>query len=194
MGECTDFFAARRSDLRKGGEAAQNAFWEHQLGFLNKAHWFDVLRWNAAGNLEASAEDRELIQNGIHTDNECPLTVKFLEDVISTLEELDRDVLAMPCDPENDDARYEIKTIKVPGDKKWGMQFLGTPNGIAMMERVADFLGLRCDIDFIYPWNKNLIKHYGMGTKYVRNVLRDIINKYDALNTDGDWILYKTTG
>ena len=196
MGECTDFFAARRSDLRKGGEAAQKAFWEHDLGFLNKAFWFDKMLWDMPRDLESPEADYKFISSGKHSDCERPLTVGALEYVIKNLEDLDRRVLAMPCDPEKDSARYEFKTIGglESADIRVEMQFLGTPNGVAMMKAVSDILDTRCDIDFVYPWNKDLLKHYGIGTKEIREMLRNVIDKYNALNTDGDWILYKTTG
>ena len=186
MGECTDFLAARRSDLRKGGEAAQEAFWEHDLGFLSKAFWFDMMLWELPKDLESPESDYEFVCSGKHSDCERPLTVGALEYVIKKLEELDRRVLAMPCDPEKDRASYENCNFK-------GFKVTGTPNGSAMMKEVEKVLLYRCDIDFEYPW-ESYNANYKPGTTHVRNVLHTVIDKYNALNTDGDWILYKTTG
>lgn len=188
MGECTDFFAARRSDLRKGGELAQKAFWAHNLGFLNKAFWFDRMLWEAPKNLNASDEDYDLIKHGLHSDIENPLTVEFLEYVIGKLEELDKRVHSMPCDPEKDKAVYFYN------EEKKDFDFDGTPNGIAMMREVEKVLNTRCEFDFEYPWEEKDATYYEPGTTILRRILREVIDEYNALNTDGDWILYKTTG
>ncbi len=185
MGACTDFFAARRSDLCKGGESAQKAFWEHNLGFLNKAFWFDQMLWDMPEELSSPDADYKLVCSGMHSDSERPLTVGAIEYVIKKLEELDSRVLAMPCDPDKDRACWDF----VRGD----LAISGTPNGMAMMKEVAKVLNTRCDIDFEYPWDKGN-PNYEPGTTFIRRTLKEIIDKFNVLNKDGDWMLYKTTG
>lgn len=184
MGECTDFFAQKRSLLAKPGDEGQHAFWEHDLGFLNKAFWFDKLMWDMPSSLEASGKDRKLIRSGLHSDCESPLTVDFLKYVIKKLQEMDKKVLGMPCNPKTDHASYEF-------NHNYDMVFKGTTNGIAMMSVVAEVLGTRCDIDFTYPWEDNQDEAGSVG---IQHMLQSIIDKYNELNKDGDWILYKTTG
>jgi hypothetical protein len=90
----------------------------------------------------------------------------------------------MPCDPKTDHASYEF-------DHNCEMVFKGTTNGIAMMSAVAEVLGTRCYIDFTYPWEENQDE---IGSVGIQGMLQSVIDKYNELNKDGDWILYKTTG
>lgn len=189
MGQVTSFHAARRTDLRKGGDEAIKAFWADELGCLNKAFWFDMLCWDTPRKYEPSKEDSSLISSGLHSDCECPLTVKQLEWVVAQLEELDKTVAAMPCDPKKDWAR---------GDwKKGGMgelEFEGTPNGIAIMRKVYSVLSTRYEF-FGYPWSDaEHINAFGKGTSQIREELAEVIKKFKELNKNGEYILYKTTG
>lgn len=186
MGECTNFFTAKRSDLRKVGKEGQKAFWQNGLGVLNKAAWFDFMLWVAPKELDASEEDHELICSGLHSDHENPLTVGLLEYVIKRLQALDKKVLSMPCDQETDHAEYSIDT------KTFELAISGTPQGEAMMEEVYKVLFTSCDRAFVYPWeNKNREE---WGTVWVQQTLKKIIEKYNRFNVDGGYALYKTTG
>lgn len=186
MGQETTFLTARRSVLRRGGDEAQKAFWGNELGFLTKAAWFDKLLWDKCPReFNPSEQDRELIQSDLHSDCEQPLTTKQLEWVISRLEELDRTVASMPCDPKTDHAKWNIGSEP---------EFEGTPNGVAIMRKVYDVLFTRCEF-FGYPWlDADHIQANGKGTAQIREVLREVISKYNAINKDGDFVLYKTTG
>lgn len=195
MGECTDFFAARRSDLRKDGVEGEMAFWKNDLGSLNKAFWFSRMLYDAPKNLRASESDYELVCSGRHTDHETPLKVEFLQYVISQLEELDKKVLSMPCDPEEDwaDWRYASSDIL-----NFDVEYVGTEKAIAQMKEVEKVLDARCAIDFKYPWQKNAdgksFDEHRLGTIKVREVLKSVMDKFTTLNDDGDWLLFMTIG
>lgn len=187
MGQTTDFYAQKRELLAQKGERGRKAFWEHNLGFLNKAFWFDQILWEMPDDLNSPEADYELVSSGIHSDYGRPLTVKALEYVIKVLSDLDEKVMAMPCDREKDTATYFYDM------EKRDFNIAGSPNGIAMMKEVERVLGYRCKFDFGYPWDRKA-PYYEPGTTLLRRVLKGVVDKYNGLNKDGDWILYKTTG
>lgn len=183
MGECTNFYAQRRTLLANDAKES-HAFWEHNIGFLNKAFWFDRMLWELPKDLASPESDYEFVCSGKHSDSERPLTVGAIEYVIKKLKEMDKKVLGMPCVPKTDHASYDF-------NQNSAMVFNGTPNGIAMMSAVAEVLGTQCDIDFTYPWEDNPDE---IGSVGIQRMLQSIIDRYNELNKDGDWILYKTTG